>query len=280
MRLKYIWLTFLIMAMGLLSSTTTARGQATGTSTAADDEADSTNAATNPTTPKLTLQAWDNWQPRAAGTGGRGGNTLLSRNIIPVKTFGVMNLVHVEEPIVTNPTVPGGTETGVGGTILYNFSVVKVKTTTYGAGPLFILPDETNMHFGPEKWQAGLAALIMDAPKWGLLGGIFTYQHSFGKGDAPVTNEATFQTFFHWNIGGGAFLQSEGVTIFNRGPGVRVIPVGLGVGKAWKYKSGATFSGFVEPQYSVWRRGAGAPTWQLFSGISVQIPVAFKFWSK
>jgi hypothetical protein len=280
MRPKCTGLSLTIMAIGLLLGATVARGQTTETSTTTESEADSTNAATNPATPKLTLQAWDNWLPRPSGTGGRGGNALLSRNIIPVKTFGVMNLFHVEEPIVTNPTVPGGTQTGLGGTTLYNVSIVKIGTTTYGAGPLVVLPNETSTHFGPEKWQAGIAGVVMDAPKWGLLGGIFTYQHSFGQGAGPITEEATFQTFIHYNLGRGTYLQSEGDTEINSGSGVRVVPVGLGIGKAWKYASGATFSAFVEPQYSVWRRGAGAPTWQLFSGISVQIPVVFKPWSK
>jgi hypothetical protein len=280
MRPKFTRVSLLIMATGLLLSAITARGQATEASTAADSDSDATNAATNPATPKLTLQAWDNWVPRASGTGGRGGNTLLSRNIIPVKTFGVMNLFHVEEPIITDPTVPGGTETGVGGTTLFNFSVVKVGTTTYGAGPLIVLPTETNTHFGPEKWQAGIAGIIADAPKWGLLGGIFTYQHSFGKGAGPSTQETTFQALFHYNFRRGLYLQSEGTTVINSGSGVRAVPVGLGMGKVWTYASGGTFSAFLEPEYSVWRRGVGAPTWQLFSGISVQIPVAFKLWSK
>jgi hypothetical protein len=80
-----------------------------------------------------------------------------------------MNLIHVDEPIDTNPTAPDGTQTGLGGTILYNFSAFKSGTTTYGAGPLVVLPSEISTDFGPEKWQAGVAGLIMGAPKWGLL---------------------------------------------------------------------------------------------------------------
>src|ERR1700735_3952230 len=240
MRLNCIGSILAIMAASVFPGATTVPGHASGTYATAESEADLTNAATNPVTPKVTLQAWDNWLPRPSGTGGRGGNLLLSRNIIPVKIFGVTNLFHVEEPVDTNPTVPGGTQTGLGGTILYNFSAVKAGTTTYGAGPLVVLPTETSTHFGPEKWQAGAAGLIMDAPKWGLLGGIFTYQHSFGKGPGSATEEATFQTFIHYNIGNGSFLQSEGVTQINSGTGVRVVPVGLGIGKAWKYTSGAT----------------------------------------
>jgi hypothetical protein len=269
-----------IMATSLFFVAITMHGQASETSPTTETEADSTNAATNPATPKVTLQAWDNWLLSPSGTGGRGGNALLSRNIIPIRIFNVMNLIHVEEPIDTNPTIPGGTQTGLGGTIIYNFSAVKVGTTTYGAGPLVILPSETSSHFGPEKWQAGVAGLIMHAPKWGLLGGIFTYQHSFGKGPGSITEEATFQNFIHFNLGHGTFLQSEGATQINSGRGVRVVPVGLGIGRAWAYSSGATFSCFLEPQYSVWRRGVGAPTWQFFSGISVQVPVEFKLWDR
>ncbi len=272
----------LVVSIGLLLSATTARAQEATATPAANSDADATNAATNPATPKLTLQGWDNWVPHASGTEGRSGNTLVSRNLIPIETFSVMNILHVEVPIVTNPTVPGGTETGLGGTTLYNFSLVKVHDTTYGAGPLVVLPTEANTHFGPQKWQAGVAGILMDAPKWGLLGGIFTYQHSFGKGDGPITEEATLQTFFHYNLrsGCGCYLQSEGVTMMNSGPGVRVVPVGLGMGKVWAYASGATVSAFIEPQYSVWRRGVGAPTWQIFSGVSVQIPHMFRLWHR
>src|ERR1700723_1370877 len=130
MRLKCTGMSLLIMATSLFLSATTTWGQAAGTQSAAESDADSTNAATNPSTPKVTLQVWDNWVPNASGTGGRDGNTALSRNIIPVKMFNVMNLIHVEQPIVTNPTVPGGTQTGAGGTILYNFSAFKAGDVT------------------------------------------------------------------------------------------------------------------------------------------------------
>jgi hypothetical protein len=270
----------LITALGFLFGGITALGQAAGTPTAAESDSDSTTKATNPVTPKLTLQAWDNWQPRASGAGGRGANTGLSRNIIPVKMFGVMNLFHVEQPIVTNPNVPGGTQTGAGGTILYNVSVVQKGTTSYGVGPLVVLPDVTNSNLGTEKWQAGVASAVLDATKWGLLGGILTYQHSFGRGAGPISSAATFQPFIHYNLRRGLYLQSEGLTVISSGSGARIIPVGFGLGKVWTYASGRTVSAFLEPQYSVWHRGAGTPTWQLFSGVSVQIPVSFKLFSK
>jgi hypothetical protein len=279
MRPKCAELSLLIVAIGLLLIAATARGQVKETPTV-DSDSDSTNAATNPTTPKVTLQIWDNWLPRASGAGGRGGNTALSRNVIPVKMFGVMNLIHVEQPVITNATAPGGTQTGAGGTTLYNFSAFKAGGITYGAGPLVVLPTESNTNFGPEKWQAGLAGLLVASPKWGLLGGIFTYQHAFGRGAGPITQQWALQQYFHYNLRSGMFLQSEGATVINSGRGPRAVPVGLGIGRVWKYGPGGTLSAFIEPQYSVWRRGAGAPTWQLFSGISVQIPVAFRLWSK
>jgi hypothetical protein len=253
-------------------------GQQTGAPTAVDDNAAATNAATNPTTPKLTLQAWDpdaarirSWRPRR--------QLRLSRNIIPIEIFGIMNLPHVVLPIITNPAVPGGTETGLGGFEFYNFSIAHMHGTTYGA-PLLILPTESDTHFGSEKWQAGVAAVVLDAPTWGTWGRIFTFQHAFGRGAGPITHEETFQPIIHYNLHSGLYLQSEGVMEFNSGSGIKAIPIGLGMGKVWKDSAGRTVSVWLEPQYSVWRRGIGAPQWQLFSGVSVQIPIVFKLWSK
>jgi hypothetical protein len=114
-----------IMATIPCLGATTVHRQASGTSTTTESEADLTNAATNPVSPKVTLQTWDNWLPRPSGTGGRGGNSLLSRNIIPVKIFGVTNLFHVEEPVNTNSTVPGGTQTKRAGRFFKMFRPLK-----------------------------------------------------------------------------------------------------------------------------------------------------------
>jgi hypothetical protein len=130
--------------------------------------------ANNPTTPKLTVEAQDYWMPFVSGLGGRGGSNALQRNVVPIRTFGIENLFHVILPVITSPNSPGGTQTGLGGLQLYNLSTVKLHGTTYGAGPLVVLPTESGSHFGIEKWQAGIGGVAMDATKWGLPGRLFT----------------------------------------------------------------------------------------------------------
>jgi hypothetical protein len=70
----------------------------------------------------------------------------------------------------------------------------------------------------------------------------------------------------------GLYLRSTGLLVFNSGPGVKDIPVGLGFGKVWNFADGKTINFYMEPQHSVWRSGLGAPGWQLFTG--VQLPVS------
>jgi hypothetical protein len=269
-----------IAAAGLILIVAMAQAQQAGAPATSEDDSAATNAANNPTTPKLTVEAQDYWMPSVSGLGGRGGSNALQRNIVPIRTFGIENLFHVILPVITNPNSPGGTQTGLGGLQLYNLSTVKLHGTTYGAGPLVVLPTESGSNFGTEKWQAGIGGVAMDATKWGLLGGLFTYQHAFGRGTGRITQETTFQPFIHYNFHHGLYLRSTGLLVFNSGSGVKDIPVGLGSGKVWNFADGKTINFYVEPQYSVWRSGLGAPGWQLFTGVNFQFPVHFQFGSR
>jgi hypothetical protein len=146
--------------------------------------------------------------------------------------------------------------------------------------PLVVLPTESGSKFGTENWQAGVGGVAIDATRWGLLDGLFTYQHAFGRGTGAITQETTFQPFIHYNFHHGLSLRSTGLLVFNSGSGVKDIPVGLGFGKVWNSPDGKTINFYMEPQYSVWRSGLGAPEWQLFTGVNFQFPVHFQFWSK
>jgi hypothetical protein len=107
-----------------------------------------------------------------------------------------------------------------------------------------------------------------------------TYQHAFGRGTGAITQETTFQPFIHYNFHHELYLRSAGLLVFNSGSGVKDIPLGLGFGKVWNLADGKTINFYMEPQYSVWRSGLGAPDWQLFTGVNFQFPVHFQFWSR
>jgi hypothetical protein len=100
-------------------------------------------------------------------------------------------------------------------------------------------------------------------------------EHQHLLGFIPYFNTVNTEK---WQAGfAGAVI--DAMLIFNSGSGVKDIPIGLGAGKVWNFADGKTINFYMEHQYSVWRSGLGAPTWQLFTGINFQSPVHFQFWS-
>jgi hypothetical protein len=163
----------------------------------------------------------------------------------PTTPFGIWNLFHVIPPVDTNPNSPGGTHTGLGGLQLYNLSTVKLHRTTYGAGPLVVLPTESVRE---------------------------RHRRDHAGDDIP--------TFYPLQLPPWTVSSKHGSAGFNSGSGVKAIPVGLGFGKVWNFADGKTINFYMESQYSVWRSGVGAPDWQLFTGINFQFPVHFQIWSR
>jgi hypothetical protein len=53
------------------------------------------------------------------------------------------------------------------------------------------------------------------------------------------------------------------------------IPVGLGVGKVIPLDGGYTLNIYAEAQPSLYRSGVGAPNYQIFTGIALQLPPRF-----
>ena len=43
--------------------------------------------------------------------------------------------------------------------------------------------------------------------------------------------------------------------------------------KVFQLEKGITMNAFIEPQYTVWHAGPGAPRWQIFAGVNFQFPV-------
>ncbi|MFZ4284992.1 hypothetical protein [Variovorax sp. HJSM1_2] len=109
--------------------------------------------------------------------------------------------------------------------------------------------------------------------KWGLLGGLITWQKSFaGDSDRPSQNTAQAQPFVIYNLPAGWYLRSSGTTSFNLRNGDYAIPLGLGAGKIWK-SGGTTYNLFAEPQWTVAHEGLGQPKFQVFMGLNLQFPL-------
>ena len=144
--------------------------------------------------------------------------------------------------------------------------------TTIGFGPLLVTPTATDAALGADDtWQAGAAAVVVRPLEGGsLIGGLLTWQTDFAGGDNRVdTNLVTGQLFLTMSIGGGWYLRSSPLSVFDFENDAYLIPVGLGAGKILRL-GGAIVNAFVEPQFTVYRKGQGLPSLQVFVGLNLQ----------
>lgn len=142
---------------------------------------------------------------------------------------------------------------------------------SFGMGPLLNVPTATEDSLGSGKWSAGLANVYFNktSPKF-QYGYLATYAHSFaGDDDRDTVNLGSLQLFGFYQLGKGYYLRSAPLMTYNFENDNYMVPVALGFGKVFKTDY-ATFNLFVEPQYTVFSRGAGQPEWQVFTGLNIQ----------
>jgi hypothetical protein len=102
-----------VITAGLAIIVATAQAQQAGTAPTGEDDSAATNAANNPTTPKLTVEAQDYWMPSVSGLSGRGGSNGLQRNIVPIRTFRIENLFFTSSfPSIRIRTLRAGLRPG------------------------------------------------------------------------------------------------------------------------------------------------------------------------
>jgi len=268
---------FLIFAATVLAQDTQAP-QARAELEATNSSSNTTNASNNPVTPKTQIILQNYFVPSADGYGGRAADQVLVRLYLPVKLFGVQNIFRVYQPIEANPLFPNGRDAGLGDTTVYDLAVHNVRKFTLGAGPLLVLPVASHKDMGAGKWQAGVAGIVVTARSWGIVGAVITYQHSFsGYGSGrPTAEQITVQPIAHYNFNKGYYLRSSGIWNLNYGDHVKSIPIGFGAGKVSTLPNGVVMNLYVEPQYSVYHTGFGAPKWQILTAVTFQFPVRGK----
>jgi hypothetical protein len=235
--------------------------------------AEQVNEANNPLTPKITAGAQDQWAPTLYDTDAD-TNAFLLRGVMPHLLFGSPQVLRATLPTVTSPDVTGSNVTGLGDLNLLDIFVFKEPGFALGVGPQFTLPTATNDALGTGKWQAGFAGVAIAPLKWGLLGGLVTWQHSFaGNSDRVTQNNLAAQPVVIYNLADGVYLRSTATWNFDLVHNQYVIPVGAGVGKVWLLSSGTSVNAFAEPQWTVAHDGAGQPQFQVFAGVNFQFPI-------
>ncbi|NWB27952.1 hypothetical protein [Pseudomonas gingeri] len=237
------------------------------------DNADTANKSNNPLNlaPGVNLQ--DYYTPRVYDSNVH-TNDLLLRGTLPMapgELIPVPQLLRATLPVSTRPDPHGGYSTGIGDLNLFDIFLLKTEGVQLGIGPQITAPTAARDELGTGKWQAGLAAVAIDASPRGLLGALVQYQSSFaGDSDRQRVETATFQPFLIHNLPRGWYLRSTGTWTFDLKNDTHYIPIGFGVGKASKVGHNI-YNWFVEPQWTVARRGDDLPQFTLFAGINVTL---------
>ncbi|MGJ7562241.1 hypothetical protein ACSFBM_00105 [Variovorax sp. GB1R11] len=236
---------------------------------------DEMNAANNPLAPKAGLSLQDQYTDSLYGLDAKHGNAALLRGTLPHRLFGMPQIFRATLPFVSTPDLfrNGRRHTGLGDLNLFNIFVFKAGGIELGIGPQLTVPTASRDETGTGKWQAGVAAIALAPQKWGLAGGLFTWQTSFaGSRDRTSVNSASVQPIVIYNLPEGWYLRSSATWNFNLKNGDYVIPIGLGAGKIWK-SGNTTYNLFVEPQWTAAHQGNGQPKFQVYLGLNLQFPL-------
>jgi hypothetical protein len=230
------------------------------------------NSANNPLTAKVGWSVQDQWGAKLYDTD-EDTNAVLLRATVPHKLFGKGQIFRATLPVVTAPDPTGGGKTGVGDLNLLDIVPFLAGGIELGIGPQLTVPTASDDLLGKGKWQAGVAGVIVAPQKWGLAGALVTWQHSFaGASDRPTQSGVVVQPVLIYNLPDGWYLRSSATWNFDLAHDVYAIPVGAGLGRVVVLADKTTINAFIEPQWTVAHDGAGQPKFQVYAGITVQLP--------
>ncbi len=223
--------------------------------------------ANNPLAPKKSFNVHNYVTPSLYGAEDATMNQLMFRYAQPVGHV----FLRATMPFVTQSLPASSPTTGFG-----DFSVFAIykfpskEGVSYGVGPLLVAPTGSH-NLGQGKWQTGLSAMAFFSESHVIqFGSLLQWQTSFaGDDDQADVSLLTPQMFFMWQIGGGTYLRSTGIWLFDLNNGNYNVPVGLGIGKVIKADK-VIFNIFAEPQYSVAAQGTEQAKFQLFIGFNTQ----------
>lgn len=137
-----------------------------------------------------------------------GGQWLLNlQPVVPFQLSNDWNLIsRTIVPFVSNYSdMPGGSVSGVGDIVQsFFFSPVQPTAggTTWGVGPVFMLPTATDSRLGSGKWGAGVTAVALKQSGGWTVGGLANHMWSFAGDEDRADVNATFvQPFVSYTTG-------------------------------------------------------------------------------
>ena len=236
---------------------------------------DQMNAANNPLQPSIGLNLQDDYTGSYYGLNNADSNSGLLRGTMPVKFFGLPQIIRATLPFTTTPNIdPNGRTSNVGDLNVIDIALAKVGTFAIGFGPQLTIPTAGSDNTGAGKWQAGLAAVVVAPRPWGLYGALITWQTSFaGSNNQPGQNGLQLQPLVIYNLPRGWYLRSTAAWHWDFKAGTHYVPLGFGTGKVWTGRTGDIYNFFAEPQWTVAHAGDGVPHFQLYFGLNIQFPI-------
>ena len=218
----------------------------------------------------MTAVSWENYYaPTLYGLPGVNANTQDMRAVF----VAGRQIIRATVPVQTTPVGQGQYKSGLGDIAM--FDAIRISQqgakNEWAAGPLIVAPSATNTALGTGKWQGGAALVgIFPLGAGSIMGLLATWQHSFaGSDDRKKTQVSTLQPFATYSIGSGYYVRSSAVMVFDFENNRYLIPFGAGFGKAFR-AGNHLVNAFIEPQFTVYHKGAGQPSWQLYMGIKWQ----------
>lgn len=144
-------------------------------------------------------------------------NTLNFQPVVPLSLNENLSLIaRVILPIVTqyNITGPGEKQSGTGDAVVSGFfSPAKTNNgTTWGAGPVFLIPTGSEDVLTSKKFGVGPTAVVLKQSKGWTLGALANQIWSVaGDNDRPDVSQMFVQPFlaYNWKSGAGAGVNFE-----------------------------------------------------------------------
>ncbi len=230
------------------------------------------NAANNPLARNNSVGFQNYYSPSLYGAPGCSFNSFMIRPVVVTPHM----IFRATIPVNTLPSVTEGSDpvSGLSDISMFVAFLLTKPTSSidFGIGPQLSFPTASRPMLGTEKWQAGLAAVIVKLGETYLLGSLLTWQMSYaGTKNRSETSQLDFQPFYVFQIGKGFTLKGTAIWNFDLVNGTYTIPFGLGVGKVILINHTVISIG-LEPQYTVFHYGVGQPEFQLFAGLGIQFP--------
>jgi len=221
----------------------------------------------NPIADMRALNIQDYYIPKLYGLDDEIANTFWVRAVYPTGPI----LWRASMPLKTVPTAMEPAS-GLGDIDVFAaYLAVNKPTLTVGIGPQIVFPTASEDALGTGKWQLGVAAVVYGivVPQW-QLGGLVTWQTSIaGDENRDDTSVLAAQPFSIWQLGGGTYLRTAPIWVFDLKSGDYHIPLGFGIGQVVKVNK-TVFNIFIEPQFTILHSGVGQPAFQIYTGCNMQ----------